>query len=92
MRVTETGFARLMNILKEIAQPTCSGRVVLTLEGGYDLTALRESVKSVLLEMRDLDSRVDQTKCLQQEKAEYKNIERAIESIQKIQRAYWTCF
>jgi acetoin utilization deacetylase AcuC-like enzyme len=92
MRVTETGFARLMNILKEIAQPTCSGRVVLTLEGGYDLTALRESVKSVLLEMRDLDSGVDQTKCQQQEKAGYKNIERAIESIQKIQREYWTCF
>lgn len=92
MRLAETGFARLMNILKDIARSTCSGRIVLTLEGGYDLTALKESVKAVLLEMRDDDSWVDPEKCQKQEKADYKNIERGIETIQKIQGKYWKCF
>jgi len=92
MSVTEMGFARLMNIVKDLARSTCSGRVVLTLEGGYDLTALRESVKAVLFEMRDDASWVDQPKCQEQEKKDYKAIEKQIESIQKIQSRYWNCF
>ena len=92
MRMTAEGFARLTSILKDIARSTCSGRVVMTLEGGYDLTALRDSVRAVLLEMRDEDGWVDQERCLSQERTDYKNIEREIQSIQKIQRAYWKCF
>ena len=92
MRVTETGIARLMNILKGIAQSVCSGRIILTLEGGYDLTALSESARAVLLEMRDDDSWVDQEKCGEQEQADYKHIERVVEIIQKIQAEYWKCF
>ena len=90
--MTAEGFARLTSILKDIARSTCSGRVVMTLEGGYDLTALRDSVRAVLLEMRDEDGWVDQERCLSQERTDYKNIEREIQSIQKIQRAYWKCF
>jgi acetoin utilization deacetylase AcuC-like enzyme len=92
MRLTETGFARLTSILKDIAKETCSGRMVLTLEGGYDLTALRESVRSVLMEMINDDGWIDQGECQKQEKTNYKNIEKGIESIQKIQREYWPCF
>ena len=33
-------------IIKELADELCSGRLVLTLEGGYDLTALAASVKA----------------------------------------------
>jgi hypothetical protein len=66
--------------------------MVLTLEGGYDLTALRESVKSVLMEMINNDGWIDRGECQKQEKANYKDIEKGIESIQKIQREYWPCF
>jgi acetoin utilization deacetylase AcuC-like enzyme len=89
MRVTERGFARLMSLLKAIARSTCSGRIVATLEGGYDLTALRESVKAVLLEMRADDGWVDQDKCRTQEEADYQQIERGIEAIRSIQGKYW---
>ncbi len=92
MRVTETGFARLMNILKDIARSTCSGKVVVTLEGGYDLTALRESVKAVLLELKAHDGWVDREKHRKQEEAHYARIERLIEMIQKLQGKYWKCF
>ena len=89
MRVTETGFARLMNILKAIAESTCSGRIVVTLEGGYDLTALSESVKAVLLEMREDDGWVDQDKCRTQEEADYRQIERGIETLRNVLAKYW---
>lgn len=92
MTVTATGFARLMNILKDIARSTCSGRISVTLEGGYDLTALSESVKAVLLEMKEDDGWVDLEKCQNQERADYKTIERGIEKIREIQGRYWNCF
>jgi acetoin utilization deacetylase AcuC-like enzyme len=92
MRLTENGFARLMNILRDIARSSCSGRIVLTLEGGYDLTALRESVRSVLLEMRKDQGQINVEKSQQQENGDPLHIERVIESIQTIQGRYWKCF
>ncbi len=51
MRMTPEGFAGLTRSLMEIADLCCCGRLLLTLEGGYHLAALTESVKAVLLEM-----------------------------------------
>ncbi len=44
MRVTTRGFGRLTERLCAIADETCGGRIVLALEGGYDLDALADSV------------------------------------------------
>jgi acetoin utilization deacetylase AcuC-like enzyme len=52
MNVTPNGFARLTRLLLDIADRSCQGRVVFALEGGYDLEGLKESVKSVLKELR----------------------------------------
>jgi len=48
MKVTEQGYAYLTNIILEIAEKVCKGKVVAILEGGYDLGALRKSVKTVI--------------------------------------------
>ena len=48
LRLSITGYARLMRALREIAARHCGGRIVLTLEGGYDLHALAGSVTAVL--------------------------------------------
>ncbi len=53
MKVTPDGFAYMTRILMDIADECCGGKLVVTLEGGYHLTGLAESVKSVLIEMRD---------------------------------------
>lgn len=53
MKVTPAGFAHLTRILMNIADRCCGGKLVVTLEGGYHLSGLAESVKAVLLEMRD---------------------------------------
>src|SRR5919204_6463174 len=45
MAVTEEGFAALCGAVKQVADRHCPGRLVLTLEGGYDLRALARSVR-----------------------------------------------
>ena len=51
MNVTPEGFAGLTRSVMQIAESCCGGKVVITLEGGYDLQGLRDSVKSVLKEL-----------------------------------------
>jgi acetoin utilization deacetylase AcuC-like enzyme len=48
MRVTERGFAAMGSALSELAAATCGGKLVLLLEGGYDLAALAASVRASL--------------------------------------------
>jgi acetoin utilization deacetylase AcuC-like enzyme len=46
MSVSDEGFAALCGAVKEVADRHCPGRIVLTLEGGYDLEALSRSVRA----------------------------------------------
>lgn len=48
MRVSAAGFAQLCARARAIADRHAQGRLVLTLEGGYDLPALRSSVAGCL--------------------------------------------
>jgi acetoin utilization deacetylase AcuC-like enzyme len=48
MGVTERGYAAMCSGLRDIAQGACKGRLVLILEGGYDLRALRDSTRACL--------------------------------------------
>ena len=43
LRLQTTDYAWITEQLMDVASETCDGRVVAILEGGYDLTALRES-------------------------------------------------
>ncbi|SPD74777.1 Histone deacetylase family protein [uncultured Desulfobacterium sp.] len=54
MRVTPKGFAGLTASIMDIAEQCCGGKVVITLEGGYDLNGLRSSVKEVLRQLAGL--------------------------------------
>jgi acetoin utilization deacetylase AcuC-like enzyme len=47
MRVTITGFAQMTRMLKELAADLCQGRLVFTLEGGYNLQAVACSTEAV---------------------------------------------
>ena len=46
MQVSITGFAQMIRILKELADELCSGRLALSLEGGYNLSALAATIKA----------------------------------------------
>lgn len=47
-QATVQGFARLVRILRDLAEECCGGRLVLSLEGGYDTRALGHSVLASL--------------------------------------------
>ncbi|NPU85372.1 MAG: histone deacetylase [Syntrophaceae bacterium] len=53
MRVTPDGFACLTRLLMNLADELCGGKIVLVLEGGYDLRGLARSVRAVLKELTD---------------------------------------
>jgi acetoin utilization deacetylase AcuC-like enzyme len=54
MRVTPEGFTGMTRSILNIADRCCGGKVVMTLEGGYDLEGLRDSVRAVLRELAGL--------------------------------------
>jgi acetoin utilization deacetylase AcuC-like enzyme len=51
MRVTSKGFAAMTRSVLQIAEHCCEGKVVMALEGGYDLESLKDSVREVLIEL-----------------------------------------
>lgn len=48
MQLSTTGYTYLTRTLKEMAEELCDGRLVFTLEGGYDLEALSHSIAATL--------------------------------------------
>lgn len=51
MGVTEEGFAVMARLLLQLADRCAGGKIAFLLEGGYDLSALKNSVAAVLGEM-----------------------------------------
>jgi acetoin utilization deacetylase AcuC-like enzyme len=88
MDVSEKGFARMTQIVMEIAEATAEGKVVLTLEGGYNLIAQRRSVKAVLEELSQATP-FEKSDLLERESAQYPQLEPFILQIKEIQRRYW---
>ena len=48
MEITDQGFAALTEVVWELSQEFCPGKLVLTLEGGYNSQALARSVVACL--------------------------------------------
>jgi acetoin utilization deacetylase AcuC-like enzyme len=51
MKVTPQGYAAMTRLIMDLAKAYASERLAFTLEGGYHLTGLRESVRAVLKEL-----------------------------------------
>ncbi len=88
MDVSEKGFARMTQILMEIAAATAQGKLVLTLEGGYNVTSQRRSVKAVLEELSQA-SPLEKDDLLEKEKADYPRVEKFLLPLKEIQKRYW---
>jgi len=48
MRLSARGYYDITSLLRELADELCEGRIVYTLEGGYDPTAQAWSVRACL--------------------------------------------
>ncbi len=86
MGVTPEGFAALTRSIMKMADKCCDGKLVMTLEGGYDLDGLRDSVKKVLLEMAGVtETRVDEITS----RANQTLLEKALDPAIRSYRQYW---
>jgi len=86
MAVSTQGFAGLTQSVMEIAESNCDGRLVLSLEGGYDLASLRDSVKAVLLELAGVTT-TDPGRVLT--KADRKKMDRVLRKVWRIHGSHW---
>ena len=86
MRVTPEGFAGLTHTLMEIARLSCGGKLVLTLEGGYNLQGLRDSVKAVLKELRGETTTKDQEWSGKEDK---RILTPVLDKVKEIHSRYW---
>jgi acetoin utilization deacetylase AcuC-like enzyme len=86
MSVTPDGFAGLTRVLMEIAASSCGGKLVLTLEGGYNLQGLRDSVKSVLKELRG-ESTINDMDWTGKE--DQRILDPVLDKVKEIQGRYW---
>ncbi len=51
MQVTSKGFGYMTKVIVDLAEEVCEGRVLVTLEGGYNLTGQRDGALAVLSEL-----------------------------------------
>ena len=86
MKVTPQGYAAMTRLIMDLAGTYASERVAITLEGGYHLTGLRESVKAVLMELvGDSILTADNLEALEKGVAPG-----VIDDVIQVQRPYWS--
>lgn len=51
MQVSPAGFAQMTNVMQNLADEICDGRLLVTLEGGYNLDGMRDGALAVLSEL-----------------------------------------
>jgi len=86
MSVSPDGFAGLTQVLMDIARESCDGKLVLTLEGGYNLDGLRDSAKAVLKELRGESTIGDRDWSGQEDQ---RKLAPVLEKARSIQGKYW---
>ncbi|MHA1340566.1 MAG: histone deacetylase family protein [Promethearchaeota archaeon] len=92
LKFTEKGYYNIIKKIEPIADEYCKGRMIATLEGGYNLQALARSITDVLAAMSGFS--------IVEEGEEYEEDARAIEftenklipSLEEILSPYWSCF
>jgi len=86
MKVTPQGYAAMTRLIMDLARSYASERVAITLEGGYHLTGLRESVRAVLMELVG-DSILTASNLEGLEKGAVPSV---VDDVIQVQRPYWS--
>lgn len=85
MGVTPMGFAAMTGSILEIADECCGGKTVLTLEGGYHLQGLRDSVKAVLKALAGIAEGEER-----RPPADPEALDRVVREVSAVHRKRWT--
>lgn len=93
MRLTSQGFAYMARELIRKAEEFCGGKILLALEGGYNLNGLKEGVFTVINEL--VDHKLNTPFCIFLDKESIHQLENeksrhpAIERVKDIAKKYW---
>jgi len=93
MQLTHHGFAYMARVLVGLAEEICDGRILVSLEGGYNLNGLKEGVFAVMSEL--LGEKLDTpfASFLDEETAQKLSAERsphpAVERVREVAKNYW---
>jgi len=85
MNVTSSGFGLFTDVIQAIAKENCGGRIVMALEGGYDLDAIAESALSVFNSLLSGKEEIKGGAVSTSQQV----VER-VEEIMKVQREHWS--
>lgn len=87
MSVTAEGFGYMTKVLQDLATETCDGRLILVLEGGYNLEGLKDGILSCLAELAGSNGLKPETiESLQNSSVPLM----ALEGAKKVAKNYWT--
>lgn len=93
MYLTYQGYGYMAYLLKKIADEICGGKILFTLEGGYQLDALKQGVFAVLSELADQQLQTPFASKLKEEIKEKLLATTAphpaIEMVRDIAKTYW---
>jgi acetoin utilization deacetylase AcuC-like enzyme len=93
MEVSASGFAYLTRVLLQLAEEVCHGRLLVTLEGGYNLEGQRDGILAVLGELSGQGLDTGNTTNLTNDTALYlsqkKSPHPAIQQAWDIAKKYW---
>ena len=85
MNLTTEAFGSMAATVKEVADSCCEGRLVAALEGGYNLSALSDSIVAILRSFKgESPAKI--------EVEEDPRVEERIEEVRRAMRPYWSCF
>lgn len=89
MSLTTNGYGKMAQIIKSMAEKHCSGRIVLTLEGGYNLDAQASSILAVLNVLGEFDLEVDE---MYEPPADElsDSVKQRVEHVKQTQSKYWS--
>jgi acetoin utilization deacetylase AcuC-like enzyme len=82
------GYARVFSKILNLASQLCSGKLVVTLEGGYSLSFLGKMATAAIARMADVPYSVRDTSPVAKVKVR-KRTEQVIKSVRSIQSAFW---
>lgn len=89
MKLTEDGYELMTQMLMHLAANQCGGKLVLSLEGGYNLEALRNSVERVLLCLSHYDPKSEPFPVQPSPDGLTSSFWRRLQEIVSAHRKYW---
>jgi len=92
MEVTPQGFYGLTCIVRRLAEELCGGRLLLTLEGGYNVAGIADSVKQTILGLTNRDATGEANRDFKERPGVVPVTQGIVGKVKKTQSAFWPVF